>query len=182
MSDNNEFDPIQEDPAAKAAEAAENAAETVHETGSEENTEYHYVRPEGRLYSDADYTRQEDTTAPPRYYVPPEKKPKKVWDRAKVKATALGLCIALLGGVLGGFITGMVTGRSGSAAPVASESSQASGSGTTTVAKKQTGTMTAAQIYDQATKQVVGIQSNITYMNFFGQTTGGSVRYRIFHQ
>ena len=31
--------------------------------------------------------------------------------------------------------------------------------------------MTAAQIYDQATKQVVGIQSNITYMNFFGQTT-----------
>lgn len=171
MSDNNEFDPIQEDPAAKAAEAAENAAETVHETGSEENTEYHYVRPEGRLYSDADYTRQEDTTAPPRYYVPPEKKPKKVWDRAKVKATALGLCMALLGGVLGGFITGMVTGRSGSAAPVASESSQASGSGTTTVAKKQTGTMTAAQIYDQATKQVVGIQSNITYRNFFGQTT-----------
>lgn len=171
MSDNNEFDPIQEDPAVNAAEAAENAAETVHETGSEENTEYHYVRPEGRLYSDADYTRQEDTTAPPRYYVPPEKKPKKVWDRAKVKATALGLCIALLGGVLGGFITGMVTGRSGSAAPVASESSQASGSGTTTVAKKQTGTMTAAQIYDQATKQVVGIQSNITYRNFFGQTT-----------
>ena len=171
MSDNNEFDPIQEDPAAKAAEAAENAAETVHETGSEENTEYHYVRPEGRLYSDADYTRQEDTTAPPRYYVPPEKKPKKVWDRAKVKATALGLCIALLGGVLGGFVTGMVMNRSGSASPVASEASQASGSGTTTVAKNQTETMTAAQIYDHATKQVVGIQSNITYMNFFGQTT-----------
>ena len=93
MSENNEFDPIQEDLAADAAEAAEDAAsnltestaETVNEpaseaaapnSGTEENTEYHYVRPEGRLYSDADYTRQEDTTAPPRYYTPPEKKPK----------------------------------------------------------------------------------------------------------
>lgn len=188
MSENNEFDPIQEDLAADAAEAAEDAAsnltestaETVNEpaseaaapnSGTEENTEYHYVRPEGRLYSDADYTRQEDTTAPPRYYTPPEKKPKKTWDRAKAKTTALGLCVALLGGVLGGVVTGAVMNRSGNDAPVSSVSSQASGSGTTTVAKKQTGSMTAAQIYDQATKQVVGIQSNITYMNFFGQTT-----------
>ena len=188
MSENNEFDPIQEDLAADAAEAAEDAAsnltestaETVNEpaseaaapnSGTEENTEYHYVRPEGRLYSDADYTRQEDTTAPPRYYTPPEKKPKKIWDRAKAKTTALGLCVALLGGVLGGVVTGAIMNRSGNDAPVSSVSSQASGSGTTTVAKKQTGSMTAAQIYDQATKQVVGIQSNITYMNFFGQTT-----------
>ncbi len=176
MTDNNEFDPIQEDHAADAAETVNETSSEATEpvspdTGSEESSEYHYVRPESRLYSDADYTRQEDTTAPPRYYVPPEKKPKKTWDRAKAKATALGLCIALLGGVLGGFVTGMVMNRSGSASPVASEASQASGSGTTTVAKKQTGSMTAAQIYDQATKQVVGIQSNITYRNFFGQTT-----------
>ena len=126
MSENNEFDPIQEDLAADAAEAAEDAAsnltestaETVNEpaseaaapnSGTEENTEYHYVRPEGRLYSDADYTRQEDTTAPPRYYTPPEKKPKKTWNRAKAKTTALGLCVALLGGVVGGVITCLLT-------------------------------------------------------------------------
>ena len=189
MSENNDFEPIQEDVNAEAAveaasetaeavtetaDAVENAAETV--TGSatdaaEESSEYHYTRPEGRLYSDADYTRQEETTAPPRYYVPPEKKPKKTLDRAKVKATALGLCVALLGGVLGGVVTGKVMNRADKIAPSSSVSSQASGSGTTTVAKKQTGSMTAAQIYDQATKQVVGVQSNITYRNFFGQTT-----------
>jgi len=152
-------------------------------SGQSGDGEYHYVKPETtRLYADADYVRQDETTVPPRYYVPPEKtqaKPR----RAKVKGSGSGLwwkvaclCLvcALLGGIAGGALAGTSLAKklSGTAATT---TSSPSGSGTSTVTASKTGTMTPAQIYDMACKQVVGIQSNVTYANFFGQTTTAAV-------
>lgn len=150
-------------------------------SGQSGDSEYHYVKPETtRLYADADYVRQDETTVPPRYYVPPEKtqaKPK----RAKVKGSGLWwkvacLCLvcALLGGIAGGALAGTSLAKKLSGT-VATTTSSPSGSGTSTVTASKTGTMTPAQIYDMACKQVVGIQSNVTYANFFGQTTTAAV-------
>lgn len=192
MADMNEFDPV----GGEASEpvSAENTAENITETaetvsesaadaapsepasaGGNESTEYHYVRPaNGRLYSDADYVRQEDATVPPRYYTPPERKTKKEKSSGtgiSRKMAAIGLALALLGGVAGGAVTSRIMNRSSSVPAVSTSSAGASGSGTSTLAKTKTGSMTPAQIYQQSTEQVVGIQSSVTYMNFFGQTT-----------
>ena len=50
---------------------------TVVEEATVHEGEYHYVRPESRLYEDAGYVPQNETTEMPRYYVPAEKSPKR---------------------------------------------------------------------------------------------------------
>jgi hypothetical protein len=86
-------------------------------SGQSGDGEYHYVKPETtRLYADADYVRQDETTVPPRYYVPPEKtqaKPR----RAKVKGSGSGLwwkvaCLCLVCALLGGIAGGALAGTS----------------------------------------------------------------------
>lgn len=183
MADNNEFDPINEamgeteNVSSEApSEPADSAPATEASTdySSDTDSEYHYVRPDnGRLYSDADYVRQDEATIPPRYYTPPEQKPKKemkAGTKTALKVAALGLACALLGGIIGGAITGSSVRNKIDAGQQTTVTSNA-GSGTSTVAKTKTGSMTPAQIYQQATEQVVGVQSSVTYHNFFGQTT-----------
>lgn len=146
-----------------------------------DNSEYHYVKPEStRLYADADYVPQSEATAPPRYYVPPERKPQARQRRPRVKGGGLWwkvacLCLvcAILGGIAGGALAGQAISKNLSASTA--KVSTAAGSGTSTVAAKVTGTMTPAQIYTMACQQVVGIQSNVTYTNFFGQTAAAAV-------
>jgi len=161
-----------------------NESETAQGTpaGQEGEAEYHYVKPEStRLYADADYVPQDEATAPPRYYVPPEKKPRVKQRRPRAKGSGLWwkvacLCLvcALLGGIAGGALAGQaITKNLGETAKTSTAGS--ADSGTSTVAAKTSGTMTPAQIYAMACKQVVGIQSNVTYTNFFGQTTTAAV-------
>ena len=146
-------------------------------------SEYHYVKPEStRLYADAEYVPQDETTAPPRYYVPSEKKPpvKQRKPRAKGsglwwKVACLCLVCAILGGIAGGALAGQAITKNLGETTSAGTAGNASGGGTSTVAAKATGTMTPAEIYSMACKQVVGIQSNVTYTNFFGQTTTAAV-------
>lgn len=78
------------------------------------NGEFHYKNGfTQKIYSDAHYVREEDSTVPPRYYCPPEKAPKEPKEPKAPKAAGQGravklccLCLAcaLLGGIGGAFI------------------------------------------------------------------------------
>ena len=133
--------------------------------GSDDVT-YHIVRPEAeRSYEDANFQPSGDAAnTPPRYYTPDAdawaEKPKRK-RRARRPRTArtpeqkrlitriacLCLVCALLGGLGGGAVAGLIN-RSGKSA----------GS-------------SASAIYSQACKQVVAITTEVTYTNYFGQTS-----------
>lgn len=141
---------------------------------SAEESEYHFDKPElDNLYKDAQYVPEGESTEPPQYYIPPAKKnntEKKSHNRSSRsfgwKLVCLCLICAILGGVAGGAIINGINSKAGT-----STSDTPSGGTTTTVVAEKTGSMTAAEIYNQATQQVVGISSDITYTNIFGQTS-----------
>ena len=151
------------------------------------NGEYHYKNGyTQKIYSDAHYVPENENTVPPRYYTPPEKPvkaPKEKKPHGKwVKALCLCLVCALLGGVCGaGIMAGSMNSRIAAveqrleeqAKETLSIGSQTSSTpapvSTTTAAKP------IAAIYDQACNEVVGITTEVTYTNFFGQTSSSAV-------
>ena len=151
------------------------------------NGEYHYKNGyTQKIYSDAHYVPENENTVPPRYYTPPEKPvkaPKEKKPHGKwVKALCLCLVCALLGGLCGaGIIAGSMNSRIAAveqrleeqAKETLSIGSQTSSTpapvSTTTAAKP------VAAIYDQACNEVVGITTEVTYTNFFGQTSSSAV-------
>ena len=151
------------------------------------NGEYHYKNGyTQKIYSDAHYVPENENTVPPRYYTPPEKPvkaPKEKKPHGKwVKALCLCLVCALLGGVCGaGIMAGSMNSRIAAveqrleeqAKETLSIGSQTSSTpapvSTTTAAKP------VAAIYDQACNEVVGITTEVTYTNFFGQTSSSAV-------
>ena len=73
------------------------------------NGEYHYKNGyTQKIYSDAHYVREEDSTSPPRYYTPPErpqkepKEPKPRREKSRGGSFARTLCLCLICAVLGG--------------------------------------------------------------------------------
>lgn len=151
------------------------------------NGEYHYKNGyTQKIYSDAHYVPENENTVPPRYYTPPEKPvkaPKEKKPHGKwVKALCLCLVCALLGGLCGADImAGSMNSRIAAveqrleeqAKETLSIGSQTSSTpapvSTTTAAKP------IAAIYDQACNEVVGITTEVTYTNFFGQTSSSAV-------
>ena len=151
------------------------------------NGEYHYKNGyTQKIYSDAHYVPENENTVPPRYYTPPEKPvkaPKEKKPHGKwVKALCLCLVCALLGGLCGaGIMAGSMNSRIAAveqrleeqAKETLSIGSQTSSTpapvSTTTAAKP------VAAIYDQACNEVVGITTEVTYTNFFGQTSSSAV-------
>ena len=151
------------------------------------NGEYHYKNGyTQKIYSDAHYVPENENTVPPRYYTPPEKPakaPKEKKPHGKwVKALCMCLVCALLGGVCGaGIMAGSMNSRIAAveqrleeqAKETLSIGSQTSSTpapvSTTTAAKP------VAAIYDQACNEVVGITTEVTYTNFFGQTSSSAV-------
>ena len=150
--------------------------------------EYRYVPRHGQDdYADAHYEPVGESTTPPRYYTPPEKEAKASAEKPKHGIGAVGLicavlAAALLGGFCGAGFTGArlnsrieelaaeletltVTARSGGTASAAAETASDSGSGV----------MSPAEIYAQATRQVVGVRTEITVTNFFGMVSSGAV-------
>lgn len=183
------FDPNSEtgsvpETGAPADSAAQNAgaASPFAEDGT-----YRMIRPDEqrketeppKSYQDASYQTQEQaSTMPPRYYTPEthevkEKKPKKPGNRLFWKVACLCLVCALLGGVGGGAIGAAITGRTttDAAAPTPAPTS----SGALTTQPTSSGTMSASDIYAAACQQVVGITTELTYQNFFGQTSSQAV-------
>ena len=135
--------------------------------------EYHYVRPEQRLYEDAKFVPSDEDTSIPRYYVPEEKsatekaprKPAPFW----LKAAALALCCLILGGLAGGFVAYKVQSNA-PASPVEDPIAITSGSKGTDIASGA-----VSDIYSIACKQTVGITTEVQGTNIFGQTTSSAV-------
>ena len=151
------------------------------------NGEYHYKNGyTQKIYSDAHYVPENENTVPPRYYTPPEKPvkaPKEKKPHGKwVKALCLCLVCALLGGLCGaGIMAGSMNGRIAAVEqrleeqtketlPIGSQTSSTPAPVSTTTAAKP-----IAAIYDQACNEVVGITTEVTYTNFFGQTSSSAV-------
>ena len=145
-----------------------------------EDVTYHIVRPEAeRSYEDANFHPSDDAgSTPPRYYTPdadawaekPKRKPRTArtpeQKRLITRIACLCLVCALLGGLGGGAIAGLITrsGRTGS--------STASNSGGTLVTQPvSSDPSSASAIYSQACEQVVAITTEVTYTNYFGQTS-----------
>ena len=146
---------------------------------------YHIVRPEAeRSYEDANFQPSDDAAnTPPRYYTPDAdawaEKPKRK-RRARRPRTArtpeqkrlitriacLCLVCALLGGLGGGAVAGLIN-RSGKSAG----SSASGSSGTLVTQPVSSDPSSASAIYSQACKQVVAITTEVTYTNYFGQTS-----------
>ena len=151
------------------------------------NGEYHYKNGyTQKIYSDAHYVPENENTVPPRYYTPPEKPvkaPKEKKPHGKwVKALCLCLVCALLGGVCGaGIMAGSMNSRIAAVEQRLEEQAKETlsiGSQTSSTPAPVSTTTTAkpvAAIYDQACNEVVGITTEVTYTNFFGQTSSSAV-------
>lgn len=141
-------------------------------TGSFNEGEYHFVRPEQKLYEDAGFVPRDEDAAMPKYYVPAEKKPKekKVHkDRSKfLKVACLCLVCALLGGLAGAFIFNAIQ-------PDSTEVGTASQSGSATGGIVYAAASDGNAIYELGCKQSVGITTEVTTTNWFGQTSSSAV-------
>ena len=162
---------------------------TVPEDGSEQPREdgsYRIANPkqDSSYYRDANYTPQSEATAPQNYYVPnsrdngdKKEKEKKKGGISFAKVVSLCLCCALLGGAAGGAIIYAANG-SGNTAETTTPITQVTASPaptTTAQGASSTGVLTGNEIYQLACQQVVGITTEITTTNWFGQTVSGAV-------
>ena len=150
------------------------------------NGEYHYKNGyTQKIYSDAHYVPENENTVPPRYYTPPEKPakaPKEKKPHGKwAKALCMCLVCALLGGLCGaGIMAGSMNSRIAAVEEKLEEQTKETLSiGQTSTTPAPVSTTTAAKpiasIYDQACSEVVGITTEVTYTNFFGQTSSSAV-------
>ena len=183
---------IQGQPSASADPAS---APEEKEAPASNSGEYHFNRDEYReqVYADAHYEPAGESTVPPRYYCPPqrteketkEKKPKK--SGRFLRAACLALVCALLGGFLGSALTaGRLNDRIDALETRLSENETAvtevsdrqnslAASPVVSSGSGENGSLSAAQIYELACKQVVGITTDVTYTNYFGMQSSSAV-------
>ncbi|MBR6352978.1 MAG: trypsin-like peptidase domain-containing protein [Oscillospiraceae bacterium] len=155
------------------------------------NGEYHYKNGyTQRIYSDAHYVREDETTVPPRYYTPPEKPVREARPPKEKKTVGLGaliaLCLvcALLGGLCGGAVAGsLMDSRMDKLETNVAELGETASKpvlvptapGTTVAKSDDEGGLSAGDIYDMACEQVVGITTEVTGTNLFGMPVSGAV-------
>lgn len=136
--------------------------------------EYHFVRPEKKLYEDAEFVPQDETDEIPQYYVPSEKKPKEKKSEARngriLKLICVCLVCALVGGLVGGFVSWSALK---SRLPSASSDKPIVPSVETKNVSNETAT--ANDIYSVGCRQTVGISLEVTSANIFGQTSASAV-------
>lgn len=144
------------------------------------------------IYSDAHYSPAGQGAAPPKYYTPPprQEKPRKTQRSGSggrlIKLICLCLVCALLGGLIGAGAMGLGLSKRVSALESSGESSladqalagieSASSDLQSDAAAADSGAVLApADIYDLSCRQVVGISSEITYINYFGIRSSSAV-------
>ncbi len=143
--------------------------------------EYHFVKPEQRLYEDAEFVPQDETTEFPNYYVPEEKKPReKASDinHGKVfKSVCMCLVCALVGGIVGGFVAWSALKGGTDAGTTASAVNNTGKPIVSTTAGKNTSAASASanEIYELGCRQTVGIALESNYANIFGQQSSSAV-------
>ena len=172
------------------SEAEKLNSETESTQGTESNAsapsvsddgEYHFVRPEQNLYEDAEFVPCGEATEIPKYYVPSEKKPKEEKPKDKkaapkskkcfVKLACACLACALIGGAVGGVVSWKVLDNN-SSTPEATSKPISAGTSGASVSTKPSGT---TDIYSLGCKQAVGITTEVTTTNWFGQTSSSAV-------
>lgn len=160
------------------------------------NGEYHYKNGfTQKIYSDAHYVPADENTAPPRYYTPPEKtekpprEPKNTAPKDKephgknhgfLKIACIALVCALLGGLCGGAIAesrlnGRLTALEDSMNAETPTETPVVSTSSAPISADQSGSLSWSEINDIASKQVVGVTTEVTYTNFFGQTSSSAV-------
>ncbi len=154
------------------------------------NGEYHYKNGyTQRIYSDAHYVRADQSTTPPRYYVPPERTVRESRRQEPRRGVSFGAVIAcclicaLLGGLGGGAImTGYMNRRFDAIEQnvtkiekdnLLKQSTQGSVPAASTAYSG--GTLAPGDLYDMACEQVVGVSTEVTYTNFFGMRSSAAV-------
>lgn len=140
--------------------------------------EYHFIRPEQRLYEDAEFVPQDEATEVPNYYAPEEKKPRERSGEAHrsgtLKLACMCLVCALVGGLVGGFISWNAV-KGNLADGTAKDNSVKPISGTTVGKRVSTETASANEIYELGCKQTVGVSLESTHANIFGQQSASAV-------
>ena len=167
--------------------SAEPEEPDVHDTIIAEDGSYRIVRPDsGSSYTDAHFRAAEDLSdVPPRYYEPePTRRREKKTAEPRKKAgfgqlVAVALICSLLGGLFGAGVA-TIAGRRDTAAaqtPAAEDStptvSTVAGAAVSTASSS--GNLTPGEIYNLACQQVVGVTTEITQTNSFGQTSSSAV-------
>ena len=147
------------------------------------------------VYSDAHYEPAGESTVPPRYYTPPERGPReaKTNHGKKSGGKAAGVvCAVLAAGRLGGACGAGLTGyrvniqvasleqRLDEYESALQETREAAerrfaDAELAAASGRQENILSPAEIYDLATRQVVGIRTEVTMTNFFGMTSSGAV-------
>ena len=165
------------------------ASETpfVQDTVFDEDGGYRIVRPEAdgdRSYTDASYRAADDASEiPPRYYTPDPPKSRASRDDGSKKGgfwrvACLALACAVLGGAVGGAVTSRVM-KNATPAIQQVQTAETKDAGTQEQSQPakttSAGAMSAGDIYAAACQQVVGITTEVTTQNFFGQTTSAAV-------
>ena len=140
--------------------------------------EYHFIRPEQRLYEDAEFVPQDEATEVPNYYAPEEKKPRERSSEAHrsgtLKLACMCLVCALVGGLVGGFISWNAV-KGNLADSTAKDNSAKPISGPTVGKRVSTETASANEIYELGCKQTVGVSLESTRANIFGQQSASAV-------
>lgn len=143
--------------------------------------EYHFARPEQRLYEDAEFVPQDEATEFPNYYVPEEKKPREKTDEASrgrvFKMACMCLVCALVGGLVGGFVAwNAVKGNVTDTAAGAGTTGDKPVIGASTTGKTvSTETASANEIYELGCRQTVGVAIGNSNSNIFGQVSSSAV-------
>ena len=142
--------------------------------------EYHFVRPEQNLYEDAEFVPCGEDTEVPKYYVPSEKKPreekpkdKKFAPKSKKRFAKLAcacLACALIGGAVGGVVSWKVLDNN--ATPETTSKPISAGTNGSSISTKSGST---TDIYSLGCQQAVGITTEVTTTNWFGQTSSSAV-------
>ncbi|MBR1456881.1 MAG: trypsin-like peptidase domain-containing protein [Oscillospiraceae bacterium] len=175
-------------------EAAPEAPQKADAESTRIDGEYHYNKDgySQRIYADAHYEPAGESTVPPRYYTPPEKTTKTVKVKQVKKKKGIGLfpaiclCLvcALLGGALtGGFMSSRMDARIAALEENVSANAKAIEEVNTNVQTVPAATavvttgaaLDPSAIYAQSLQQVVGITTEVTYRNYFGQTSSSAV-------
>lgn len=140
--------------------------------------EYHFIRPEQRLYEDAEFVPQDEATEVPNYYAPEEKKPRgrsgEAHRSGTLKLACMCLVCALVGGLVGGFISWNAV-KGNLADGISKDNSVKPISGTTVGKRVSTETASANEIYELGCKQTVGVSLESTRANIFGQQSASAV-------
>ena len=158
----------------------------VQDTIIAEDGSYRIVHPESgsRSYTDAHFRPAEDASdVPPRYYEPEparrrEKTPETPKKHTFARLACLALVCSLLGGLVGAGVTTAVQDRGSESEPTAAETSVptvTTVAGTAVNSASTSGNLSSGEIYSLACQQVVGITTEVTQTNYFGQTSSSAV-------